>query len=171
MWVQECFILGGAILALTLYWIWFMSEYTQVGSRSKAYLIRIQNHIRSWVWKCTCKELWSFQKSHVISEKHAVHIFWTTHRRKIVLYSIFIRKKRIFGIFHVVFYQYRWKISQNQEKVEKSDRCFFRGSSLLKTGSKLALDFCSIITRMWDLIWVSIQDFLWKPIIFEKNTS
>ena len=146
-----------------------MSEYTQVGSRSKAYLIRIQNHIRSWVWKCTCKELWSFQKSHVISEKQAVHIFWTTHRRKIVLYSIFIRKNGFLGYF-MFFYQYRWKIGQNHEKLKKSYRCFFRGSSVLKIGSSHNVNFWSIISGMCDLIWVSIQDFLWKPIFFEKKT-
>ena len=148
-----------------------MSEYTQVGSRSKAYLIRIQNRIRSWVWKCTCKELWSFQKSHVISEKQAVHIFWTTLRRKIVLYSIFIRKNGFLGYFMLFFINIDEKSVKIKKKWKKVTRCFFRGSSLLKTGSKLALDFYSIITRMWDLIWVSIQDFLWKPIFFEKNTS
>ena len=125
----------------SLYTIRFMSEYTQVGSCSKAYLTSFQNHMRSRVWKCTCKELWSFQKSHVISEKQAVHIFWTTHRRKIVLYSIFIRKNGFLGYFMLFFINIDEKSVKIKKKWKKVTVVFSGGPHCSKLAQNWLLTF------------------------------
>ena len=72
-------------------------------------------------------------------------------------------------VFLVVFQKYEQEIGQKQEKLKKSYRLFFRGSSLLRNGLSYNLDLWCIITRMWDLIWVSIQDFSKKAAFLAEN--
>ena len=75
----------------------------------------IQNQIVH-VLKPTDSELWTIKK-----------VTWSAKNRVTISQEVliveksfctqfFIRKKRILGIFHDVFHQYRWKISQNRVK-------------------------------------------------------
>ena len=104
----------------------FSSKYTQVGSLSKVYYIRIQNHIISWVWKPACNKLWMILKSHVISQKPGCHISGTTYRRKIVLYSIFVQRSRFWGYFLSFFRNMNRKLVKNKKNWKKAI-AFFSG--------------------------------------------
>ena len=82
----------------------------------------------------------------------------------------FRAKKSVLRVFLVVFQKHEQEIGRKQGKMKKkSYRLFFRGSSLLRNGLSYNLDLWCIITRMWDLIWVSIHDFSKKAVFLAEN--